>query len=170
MGVLLESKEYNLTLTDTLGEVFSNNEEYAWSTIEDVTEIRCKKGATIQELLTMTSGLTSGASLNVFEEGFMNPWDIPNSFGTDLPSSLSIPDCFAELRGNFSYMENSNILSYVIKEVTTLSPKDYADATLFPALGINATAWKWEANDEGIQTSFSQMRLTGRQMAKVAQL
>jgi len=168
MGVLLESEEYNLTVTDTLGDVFPN--EYAWSNIKNVTEVECKKTATIEELLTMTSGLTAGVTINVFDEKFTNPWDIPNSFGKDLPDSLFIPDCDAELRGTFVYKTNSNILSYVIKEVTNLSPKEFADATIFPALGINATDWEWDANEEGIQTSYSHMRLTARQMAKFAQL
>jgi len=97
--------------------------------------------------------------------------DLPNSAGRDLPDSLAMPICNEEMKGKFIYMTNSNILSYVLKEVTGgMSPKEFADANFFPALGINASDWDWDVNDEGIQNSYSQMRLTARQMAKIAQL
>ena len=90
--------------------------------------------------------------------------------GSNLPKSLAAPSYDANIRGKFHYMASSNILSYIIKEKSGLSPREFADKYVFQYIGIKHTAMKWDTNSDGIETSYSQLKLTTIQMCKVAQL
>jgi len=172
VGTVIYNDDYDLTEDDTLGEIFTD--ERAWSDIVDPEELAFKQNITILELLTMTSGLIqdidstmilSGLSANV-----MRPVNIPNSAGINIRESLALPDWNATERGNYNYLFTSNILSYVILEVTGMTPFEYVSANVFPALGINTDNVIWQQNHGGMETSFSSLFMTARDMAKVAQL
>ena len=79
-------------------------------------------------------------SLNPF-----NLFDVPNSAGINIKESLTVLGWNAALKGEFNYMPTSNIMSYVIREVTGMSPREYASLNLFPSLvGIGQDKFKWQ--------------------------
>ena len=110
LGMLVE--DGLLSLDTTLGEIFPDDD--AWADVTDgSTDFR--KGVTIEELLTMTSGLT-----NNFEGLLRSPG------GESLQDSLSFPDI--GVKGKFDYLISSNIPSYIVIERTGMTPKQYLDS------------------------------------------
>ncbi len=167
IGVVMERTD--LTPQDTLEKVFENNPN-AWTRLENSPEeLEYTKSITIHELLTMTSGLVSmiGGLKGVLS---MKAFSVPDAAGSDLARALEAPSFNPKLRGTFHYMPSSNILSYVIKEKTGLSPLEFAHLHVFPKLGIRPHKMNWEANSEGIQASYSQLYLTTYQLCKIGQL
>jgi hypothetical protein len=100
----------------------------------------------------------------------MKTISIADASGSDLPTSLLAPAYDCKLRGKFHYMASTNILSYIIKEKTGLSPRQFGAKYVFPLLGIDNTKLKWDQNNDGIEKSFSQLKVTTIMMCKVAQL
>ena len=175
IGVVIEQTD--LTPQDTLEQVFQNNPN-AWSRLQNkdkdknkntLEELEYTKSVTIHELLTMTSGLASmvGGVKGIFS---MKELSVADAAGSDLPRALAAPQYNPKNRGTFHYMPSSNILSYVIKEKTGMSPLEFANMYVFPKLGINPHRMSWDSNAEGIETSYSQLKLTTYQMCKVGQL
>jgi len=173
LGVAIESGRYNFSFDETLEEIFVDNTD-AWKLITNETELAYKKSVTVIELLTMTSGMTPTYTLNPFNEESINlfamPSGIANSAGADISESLSFPDILPGMRGSHHYLAYSNILSYVIKEKTGMTPLEFMNQEVSPFLGIDETQIKWDTNEDGIETSFSNLYLTNRQMAKFGQL
>lgn len=163
LGVAIESEEYDLSYNDTLGEIFP--ERAAWATIENEAEMAFKKNITVLELMTMTSGLDAGIGINPFDL-----FDIPNAVGESLEESLGVPGYSPEMKGKFLYLSASNIPSYVLQQTTNSTPLEFVSREIFPSLGIAPDEVRWDANDDGIQTSFSNLYLTARGIAKLTQL
>jgi len=162
VGVALDNDKYNLSKTDSLGEIFTN--ETAWSMVTNETEREFKKGITVYELLTMTSGLYVDIDFNPFSPEFANPLDIdnlPNTAGANIQESLQYPKIFPEAfeQKFYFYLAFSNILSYVIKERTGMTPRELANLEIFPYLGIDNERVKWDTNEEGVESSFSNINL-----------
>lgn len=168
MGTILTSDEYDLTMETTLGEVFT--EERYWNEIEDEEELAFKQNITIYELMTMTSGLVSVLDTSLLSANPFKPFDVANSAGINIKESLSVPGWNTTLKGQFNYMPTSNILSYVIREVTGMTPREYCMVDLFPSLGIGPDDFEWDQNFGGVETSYSSLKMNARQMAKFAQL
>lgn len=166
IGTIIYDPQYDLSLDTTLGEIFAGN-EIAWTGIPNATERVFKQQITVEELLTQSSGLYQELSISAFLGIAI---DIPNSAGVDLPDSLASPLWNATQKGEFFYLVTSNILSYVIKEVTGLTPWEYVAVDVFPSLGILPEQVVWGQNSEGVETSYSSIQLTARHMAKIAQL
>ena len=124
--------QYNLIVDMTMGEIFAGN-DIAWTEITNATELAFKQQITIEETLTQTSGSYQVQSLGAFLELAL---DILNSAGVDLPDSLASSLWNASQKGEFSYTQPSNILSYVVKEVTGMTPWEYASVDVFPYLGM----------------------------------
>lgn len=167
IGIVIEQTD--LTLQDTLAEVFKDNHD-AWCRLgNSLDELSYTKSVRIEELLTMSSGLGSlvGGHKGILS---MTELSIADAAGSSLSRALEAPCYDPELRGKFHYLAHSNILSYVIKEKTGLSPLEFANTCAFPKLGIHPDKMSWESNSEGIETSFSQLKLTTHQMCKVGQL
>ena len=65
IGILINLPHINLSVTDTLEEIFQDNHNYAWSGIQNqeynvysnTEEYNYKKSIRLEEILTMTSGL-----------------------------------------------------------------------------------------------------------------
>merc|ERR1739848_601339 len=173
VGTVIESGRFNLSIDDTLGDIFANNTD-AWNLITNETELAYKKSVTVLKLLTMTSGLTPTVTLNPFDEESINMFAMPsglaNSAGADISESLSFPDIIPGMRGRHYYAAYSNILSYVIKEKTGMTPLELLNQEVSPFLGFNADQIKWDYNEDGVETAFSNIYLTNRQMAKFGQL
>jgi len=170
IGVLMDQPDIELKVTDTLGDIFKDNHQ-AWSRLRYIKpeEYDYKKSIRLEEILTMTSGLSSliGGVQGLLHMQNISVADAP---GSDLPTSLVAPQYDPAMRGKFNYMPSSNILSYVIKEKSGLSPREFADKFVFPKLGIEHHQMKWDRNTDGIETSYSQLKLTTIHMCKVGQL
>jgi len=160
IGTILYSDEYNLSMDDTLGDIFIGEDD--WSAMEDLDEVEFKQNITIYELMTMTSGLTLNTNIDIL--------DTPNSAGTNLKRSLASPGWNPKLKGKGEYLAINNILSYVVVAVTGMTPKEYASVDLFPSLGIDVERIRWDTNQDRVEASFSDLHMTGRDMAKFAQL
>ena len=160
-------KRTDLKVSDTLEEIFRNNPN-AWTCMWG-NELEYKKSIRLEELLTMRAGLVSnlGGAKGILR---MKEFSVADAPGSDLPSALGAPSHSSKLRGKFHYMPSSNILSYVIKEKTGLSPREFGNQYVFPKLGIDPTKMDWETNRDGIETSYSQLYMTTQQMCKVGQL
>ena len=149
-----------LSLDDTLGDIFID--DIVWN---NMTEVDHRKNVTIYELLTMTSGLIDPGSDWWFtvpaEEGGL-------AGGGDLASSLSWPHIGP--KGTFDYLALSTILTYVLQERASMSPREYLDAEVLPALGIDSSSYGWWQNQDGMEYAYHGMQLTALQMAKFGQL
>lgn len=119
-----------------------------------------KAEMTIEDLLTMTSGLD---------------WNEENSsFGALYRSSdwskwvLDLPMA-AEPGQAFSYCSGcSHVLSVILQEATGENPRDFADQYLFQPLGI--TDYEWETDPDGTPIGGWGLSLTPRDMARLGAL
>eukprot|EP00531_Pseudo-nitzschia_arenysensis_P012835 CAMPEP_0116133780 /NCGR_PEP_ID=MMETSP0329-20121206/10292_1 /TAXON_ID=697910 /ORGANISM="Pseudo-nitzschia arenysensis, Strain B593" /LENGTH=385 /DNA_ID=CAMNT_0003628441 /DNA_START=1249 /DNA_END=2403 /DNA_ORIENTATION=+ len=169
IGTIISSDEYDLSIDDTLGDIFTGDND--WNDIVDLDELEFKQNITIFELLTMTSGLIQPNFLTQFFAGNpAQPFDVPNSAGINLRDSLASPAFDPEMKGKFYYLNTSNILSYVILKITGMTPLEYVSVDVFPSIGIDPDKIKWEKNFQGVETSLSSLSMTGRDMAKISQL
>ena len=87
---------------------------------------------------------------------------------SSLPQTLANPPIGDKI---FSYLAVSNILSYVILEVTGLTPGQYLAQNVLPKLGIDESEFVWnDQYGDGVESAFVGMELTPAQMAKFGQL
>lgn len=171
IGLLVD--EGKLSVDETLGDVFKNDE--AWADIED-DSVDFRKSVTIEEMLTMTSGLITPAehSVDAMEElsseemavGFEEM--LVDGGGSSLSQSLAYPDIGE--KGKFSYLGLSNILSYVIKERAGMTPGELLKTKVLPALGMEEGEYNWLQNSDSVEFAFHGLELTATQMAKFGQL
>ena len=171
VGMLID--EGSLSLDDTLGDVFNNST--VW---ENVDKANYTQSNTIEEMLTMTSSLVNPP---VSSEAYSNvDWEDPTSYienlggvhnygGGDLIDSLNYLEVKESGRGDFDYIM-SQILGYVVLERSGLTPLEFATERIFPFIGIDPNAIEWDENDDGMQHSFSGMKLNPDQMARFGQL
>ena len=149
------------SLNLTLGDIFQD--ESHW---EDASDVDFRKNVTILELLTMTSGLISppmdpNADPNA---SMMAALDGGTAGGASLADSLAFP--LIGSKGEFSYLATSNILSYVIKNITGMSPREYLAENILPPLGIDDSEIGWWKNADGMEYAYHGLELTPTQMAK----
>jgi len=71
IGTIISNDEYDLSLDDTLGEIFVDEND--WSGMEDQDEVAFKQNITIFELLTMTSGLIESHLYTLVSSISLNP-------------------------------------------------------------------------------------------------
>ena len=138
-GVMKGDPSVDLDLDETLGEIFADAPEpgctptpgsvgyscqIPWSSPFGESEKAQKmKKITIKELLTMTSGLTSPAEPFMYALGVAGGSDLTDSF-----ASMSFGGPTPLRWGNFTYLSDCNILSYVILAKTGKTPKQYAES------------------------------------------
>lgn len=161
-----------LSIDETLGDIFADDSD-AWADVTDNETIPFRKAVTVEEMLTMSSGLISPLDefpmipgVELTEEDFER--DLGNWGGSSLSDSLALPDIGS--KGNFSYLATSNILSYVVKERTDMTPRQYLAENVMAHLGIAESDYNWLQNGEGIEPAFHGLELTPLQMAKFGQL
>jgi len=159
-GILVD--QYGTSINTTLGEFFPN--ETDWNLVDE-SNIDYMKSLSAYEILTMTTGLGQFC--------FYNGNCTSVHGGSDLQSTLAWPIKEGE-RGIWNYMAVWNILSYVIKEVTDLTPRELLAAEILPALGIEDADIGWRLEEGGnpvdIEQGANGMELTTKQMAKIGQL
>eukprot|EP00984_Skeletonema_dohrnii_P004524 scaffold1600_cov79-Skeletonema_dohrnii-CCMP3373.AAC.4 len=148
-----------LSLDTTLGEIFSNDE--AWADVTDgSTDFR--KSVTVEELLTMTSGLIDNHRLE------------DTNGGHSLEGALSYPGVVIEVKGKWDYLVNPNILSYIIVELTGMTPRQFSAERVMGKLGVGEDEYdwdkNWDKNFDGVQSAGGGLHLTPMQMAKFGQL
>ena len=156
VGMAIDDGE--LELNATLGDIFSETEG-AWDGVADGT-LEFRKNITLEEILTMTSGLVGDPLTFEFgESGALG--------GDSLSKALAEPSIGK--KGVNTYLSTSNILSYVIFESTGMTPREYLAKNVLPHLGIKNSEIDWEENADGMQTAFHGIKLTTHQMAKFGQ-
>mmetsp|Transcript_17641 Transcript_17641/g.26035 ORF Transcript_17641/g.26035 Transcript_17641/m.26035 type:complete len:427 (-) Transcript_17641:126-1406(-) len=176
IGMLID--EGKLTLETILGDVFTDPS--VWEGMEDA-ELR--QNISILEMITMTSGLTydieasfdflnkitRGEDVSQYTDG--NPMEYFGGGGSLVDAlSNSLTPMVEENRGVYNYVVVNNILSYVILEVSGLTPFPYLAENILPALGIENDDLWWQHMTNGVEDAFSGIRLTVGQMAKFGQL
>lgn len=149
VGKLVELGE--LSLTDTLGEMFLDS--CVWQGVEQATEIQ---SITLEELLTMTSGL--------FESG-LNLQLCAND-------ALKMLSYNATMRGRYQYLASSHILAFAIFERTGMSLEEIVyEYDIFPRMGISRFDFHWwRIFSGGLEGSAYGFRTNPRTMAKLGQL
>ena len=151
MALLIGTLEKDglLTRQSTLGELFGAAD---WTQVSDAA---AKQRVTIEDILQMESG---------FEE---DGWLFYQQH--DLVGVLNFGTFDAAETGQFHY-QNNHLLSYVVLEVTGLTPLEYASEQVFPALGIDPSELSWWANNEGVSYGAFGLFMCARQMLKLGQL
>jgi len=163
-GILVD--QYDTSINTTLGEFFPN--ETDWNLVDNEATVDYMKSLSAYEILTMTTGLGD------------NPcWMIGNCTsaigGRDLQSTLAWPIINKKgERSKYNYMAAWNILSYIIREVTGLTPRELLAEEILPAIGIDDADYEWPLESNGFSLDVQQgaggMELTTKQMAKIGQL
>ncbi len=178
MGMVIFDDQYDIDFNTTLGEIFVD--DVAWQQIPDQEELDFKKNVTLYELFTFTSGLSTGVpvidafdpprTINTWTRiGLIpNPRNLPNVVGRNLSESLLIHAVHPEGKGQWKYLITSNILSYVMFEITGMTPLEFATKEVFPFVGIDYA--EWDTNDDGMNAAFSNLRLTAKDIAKLGTL
>ena len=173
IGMIIESPKYNLSMDDTLGDIFL--EESAWELVTDETEREIKKNITIYEMMTMTSGLMEDVETIDIVAGNLAEWlEYYVINGTEKDYLVDFDIDISDYREtSFIYLVIDNILSHVVHEITGMTPLDFASEEVFPFLGIDpenpGVVW-WPDAGGRMQLFGSGMFLTARQMAKLPQL
>ena len=157
-----------LSLDETLGDIFPEDE--AWADVSDgSTDFR--KGATVKELLTMTTGFMDPtmAWTKALAQGRAGYDDMPKELGgQSLQGSLADPEIGA--KGQYHYLQTSQIPSYIIMKRTGMTPRQYQAERVMEKLGIGEDEYDWNQNDDGVERGFDGIHLTPMQMAKFGQL
>jgi len=165
-GILVD--QYDTSINTTLGEFFPN--ETDWNLVDE-SNVDYMKSLSAYEILTMTTGLGVDPCYN--DVSCPGAWG-----GADLQSALAWPLKTGE-RGVFEYTSMWEIVSYIIKEVTDLSPRELLATEILPFLGINDSDIDWPLSSPLFRlqgetlasepTAFG-LELTTTQMAKIGQL
>ena len=142
-------KDGLLTRQSTLGELFGAAD---WTQVSDAA---AKQRVTIEDILQMESGLEEDGWLFYQQH--------------DLVGVLNFGTFDASETGEFHY-QNNHLLSYVVLEVTGLTPLEYASEQVFPALGVDPSELAWGANSEGVSYGAFGLFMCARQMLKLGQL
>jgi len=105
----------------------------------------------------------SDALLGAFNDGSLG--------GKDFLDSLNYHKLDPLRTGNeFEYLLAGNLLSYVIKERTRMTPEQLAKTAIFPRMGITDEDYVWQSNRDGVSYSWHGLFMTVRAMAKLGML
>ncbi len=143
----------SLSVTSTLETILPATTNWA-----AVTDQAAKKAMTLENLLTMTSGL-------------VDPTDWPSQ--NSLVEVLNHGTYDASKVRIWQYLSATHILAMVIKYASGgIEPETFAlgASGVFPALGITAQSFSWLKNSEGDSGSAFGLKMTVGQMAKLGQL
>jgi len=123
-----------------------------------------KKSLTLENLLTMTSGLECRDSYLYRWSGLneMRGSDDWVQFMLDLPMEAAPGTKFEYCNGA------SFLLSAIITETTGMSSNEFAEINLFTPLGISDLSWP--INPQGINIGWGELRMLPQDMAKIGYL
>jgi CubicO group peptidase (beta-lactamase class C family) len=149
IGVLVDQGK--LSVTETMGDVF--NEDADWVGVNGAAE---KKAVTIQELLTMSSGLVDAEN--------------DNNDQSTLQDVLNHVDFDANQTGEFYYLAATHILSRIIERRAGQTPREFAtSAGIFSKLGMSDSDFEWTTFG-GVEGSAYGLMTNPRILAKLGQL
>jgi CubicO group peptidase (beta-lactamase class C family) len=154
IGKMVELQQ--VSIHETLGDIFNNTQggdDDDWVGVNQASE---KKNVTLEELLTMTSGLVTGPAELSDQE--------------DLQQVLNFMEYQEDQRGKFYYLGASMILSRIIQRRSGLTPKQFVhEYKIFDQMGICEDDYSWETfgDVEGTATGLS---TSPRVLAKLGQL
>ena len=150
IGVLVDQGK--LSISETLNDIFNSDSD--WNGVGEAAD---KKTVTVEELLTMTSGLVTGCGQN------SNPQ-------SNFQEVMNQVDYVANQRGQFNYLGRTHILAHIIFRRSGLSPRDFAnDAGIFSSLGMSDSDFSWEQFGALEGTAFG-LKTNPRILAKLGQL
>ncbi|MBW2633871.1 MAG: serine hydrolase [Deltaproteobacteria bacterium] len=123
-----------------------------------------KKSMTLQNLLTMTSGLQANDGweknwAGVFEMMKSNDW---TQYALNLPMEATPGKRFEYYNCNY------HLLSSIISKTTGMATIDFANMHLFKPLGIENV--KWDTSPEGVNIGYDGLWLEPKEMAKIGLL
>jgi len=191
IGQMLKDYADKISYESTLEEIFPNKFSETctgrgfWGTAQCFGQVEEKKPITLLSLLTMTSGLHDCVDnilingLDTSTMGGVGVHDTLNQVYFKQTFLLAFCDswygvcqdgaeyCSAE---NWHYVLANNILSYILKQITTKAPNEYIKEKIIPGLGIEESEYKWCTNSEGVGHSLHGLMLTTTGMAKIGQL
>jgi len=123
-----------------------------------------KKSLTLENLLTMTSGLEC-------RDSYLYRWSGLNEMrGSDdwVQFMLNLP-MEAAPGTKFEYCNGASfLLSAIITETTGMSSNEFAEINLFNPLGISDLSWP--INPQGINIGWGELRMLPQDMAKIGYL
>lgn len=152
IGVLVDQGK--LSTAETLGDIFDQSSD--WEGVRQTFE---KKTITIEELLTMSSGLKE-SPLALFR------FDQQDS----LQKTLNNARFYAAERGKFNYLASTNTLARIITRRSGETPRDFATSSgVLDALGMNENNFDW-GTVGGVETSSGGLEANPRVLAKLGQL
>ncbi|CAB9496101.1 beta-lactamase [Seminavis robusta] len=150
VGVLVDQGK--VSISETLNDIFNDASDW-----EGVGESNEKKSITVEELLTMTSGLVPGACQD-------------NNGQETIQQVLNHVDYDGNQRGRFNYIGQTHILSRIILRRSGQSPREFAKtAGIFTKLGISDSDYEWDTFG-GIEGSAYGLKSNPRILAKLGQL
>ena len=154
IGVLIDRG--NLTTAMTLEQIFAG--QVTWSSVVDGQR---KKLITLEQLLTMTSGLSDPANLMTPQETLVEVLN-HGVLGSN---------------HDFEYLSTTHILAYIVRAASGETPAAFAtgNSGVFAALGINQFTWTADlahttTNADGVHGSAYGLQMRVRDLAKVGQL
>lgn len=152
MSLLIGTLEKDglLTRETPLGEIFGAVD---WTQVSDAA---AKKLVTVENILTMEKGIEEDGIL-FFQQH-------------DLLGVLNFGSFDATAVGSEFHYVNDHLLSYIVLELTGLTPLAYASQNIFPALGIEPSELDWSANNEGVSYGAFGLAMSVRQMLKLGAL
>jgi len=125
-----------------------------------------KAKITLKDLLTMSSGLN-------WDEGGKSPFsdNAEGYYGTNLRGQVDRLKVIEEPGKEFKYLSgNSQILGFVLKEVTGMSVSDYASKKLWQPLGAEHPAFWNLDTEEGMEKAYCCYYATALDFARFGQL
>lgn len=90
--------------------------------------------------------------------------------GEDLEDSLKYHVLNTTTIGTYKYVMAGNILSYILKERTGMTPEEYAKEKAFPFLGIKDDDYEWYRNPDQVQTSYHGLKMNTVALSKLGML
>lgn len=155
-------REGLLDVSETLWDIWPN--QTLWDMVED-GELR--KQTTIESILQMRAGFRMP-----LEYMLIDTLPISGGYlgGADFFDSLTYHPLFQDQIGSYYYVCAMNLVSYIIKERTGLTPEQYAQDKIFPGLGITEDDYIWDTNTEGVSLGFHGLYLTTTAFSKLGML
>lgn len=151
-GVMEE--EGLISMSDRLVDIADGS---FWNTVRDAD---LRKELSMEAILSMTAGLRLGLQ-----------YLIEIIFGLTLGGNSGL-DCLeyhdiieTNINTVWEYAAVGNLLSYVIKGRTGMTPEEYAELKVFPYLGIGDSNVDWELNADDVNTAWHGMVMDVPSMA-----
>jgi len=148
-----------LTTSETLGDIFNFDSD--WEGVEQAAE---KKAITVEEILTMTSGLVEKNCVAVF---IITRDPVPQDNFNQVMNAVTYDACNKE---TWQYLSQIHILAQIILRRSGYTPRQLVQQYgIFTKMGIAETDYDWETFN-GVEGTAYGIMTNPRVMAKLGQL